>query len=272
MSSGRALRGSCHCGRNQYVITIPSDTSDVAQMVFDSAESHRMSSATLLSEFLRVPIHWYHSRAFPFFADESYAVIRRTYSHPDEQTAIRQFCGFCGTNLTYWTEDPVTEAGYIQVTLGSLLTEDLYDLDDMGLVPEEPTQEFAQDSMDIEPTSEANQPTQSSGRDASSIPWFENLTSGSLLGNIYTSRRVEESRDGRIRVEYEITEWAEGDGTTVITGLIMEEEDEDTTEPGNDEDVEEAVPKLTPESPATGKRKRGQNDEGDGDGDFGNAV
>ncbi|KAI1094374.1 hypothetical protein F5B19DRAFT_490495 [Rostrohypoxylon terebratum] len=260
MSSGRALRGSCHCGRNQYVITIPSDTSDVAQMVFDSAESHRMSSATLLSEFLRVPIHWYHSRTFPFFADESYATIRRTYSHPDEQSAIRQFCGFCGTNLTYWTEDPATEASYIHVTLGSLLTEDLHDLDDLGLVPEEPT-EFAQDSMDVEPTSEARQPTQSSGRDAAGIPWFENLTLGSRLGNIYTARRVEESRDGRIRVEYEITEWAEGDSSTLITGLLMEE-DEDSTEVG----MEEASLKLTPESPATGKRKRGHTDEGDGDG------
>ncbi|KAI1457174.1 hypothetical protein F4805DRAFT_202956 [Annulohypoxylon moriforme] len=260
MSSGRALRGSCHCGRNQYVITIPSGTPDVAQMVFDSAESHRMSSATLLSEFLRVPIHWYHSRTFPFFPDESRATIRRVYSHPDEQSAIRQFCGFCGTTLTYWTEDPVTEAGYIQVTLGSLLSEDLYDLDDMGLVPEEPEQEHEQDRMDIEPTSQTGQATQSSGRDFTGVPWFENLTSGSRLGSIYTSKRVEESHDGRIRVEYEITEWTEGDDAAVITGLIMEEEERDTADVGNGND-QEAMPKSEPESPATGKRKRGQTDD-----------
>ncbi|KAI1212319.1 uncharacterized protein F4807DRAFT_366538 [Annulohypoxylon truncatum] len=264
MSSGRALRGSCHCGRNQYVITIPSGTSDVAQMVFDAAESHRMSSATLLSEFLRVPIHWYHSRIFPFFSDESRATIRRVYSHPDEQSAIRQFCGFCGTTLTYWTEDPVTEADYIQVTLGSLLTEDLYNLDALGLVPDEPEQ----DPMDIEPTFEeptleTGQATQPSGHDATGIPWFQNLTLGSRLGSIYSARHVEESRDGRIRVEYEITEWTGGDDASVITGLIMEEEERDTAEVENGDDGEDVMPKLEPESPATGKRKRRETDEED---------
>ncbi|KAI0887095.1 uncharacterized protein GGS22DRAFT_104255 [Annulohypoxylon maeteangense] len=270
MSSGRALRGSCHCGRNQYIITIPTDTSDVAQMVFDSAESQRMSSATFLSEFLRVPIHWYHSQIFPFFPDESRATIRRAYSHPDEQSVIRQFCGFCGTTLTYWTEDPVTEAGYIQITLGSLLTEDLYDLGDMGLVPDDPEQESEQDRMEIESASETGHATQSSGHDVTGIPWFESLTFGSRLGSIYAARRVEESRDGRVRVEYEITEWAEGDDAAIITGLVMEEEEEETTEVGDGKYGEEAMAKPEPESPATGKRKRGESE--DGDENVGNAA
>ncbi|KAI2471475.1 hypothetical protein F4781DRAFT_429371 [Annulohypoxylon bovei var. microspora] len=272
MSSDRALRGRCHCGRNQYMIMIPSGASDVARMVFDSAESHRMSSATLLSTFLRVPLQWYHSRIFPLFSDESRATIRRVYSHPEEQSAIRQFCGFCGTPLTYWTEDPITEAGYIQVTLGSLLTEDLYDLDDMGLVPDEPDQKLNQDTMDIAPTPEINQATQSSGHNATGIPWFENLTLGSRLGSIYAATRVEESRGGRIWVEYEITEWAEGDDTGVVTGLIVEEDEQDEDEVENGEDGEGVMPKPEPESPTTGKRKRGEADDGDEDEDVGNTA
>ncbi|KAI1374925.1 hypothetical protein F4677DRAFT_446833 [Hypoxylon crocopeplum] len=235
MSSGRALRGSCHCGRNQYIVRLPTGTSEVAQVLFDSTADHRISSATPLSAFLRVPLAWYHSQTFPFFPDESRVSIRRIYSHPAEQNVIRQFCGFCGTPLSYWTEEPSSEADYIQLTLGSLLTEDLHSLEELGLIPDE----SEQDSMDIVPTLTSNQESQLIGRDITSIPWFESMILGSRLGNIHTTRGVHQSRDGRVRVEYEITEWTGDDASEDETG--------EASEPS-----------------ATGKRKRGETDDGDG--------
>ncbi|KAI6092510.1 hypothetical protein F4821DRAFT_224203 [Hypoxylon rubiginosum] len=234
----RALRGSCHCGRNQYIVQIPGNSSEVAQILFDSTVDHRISSATPLSAFLRVPLSWYHSQIFPFFPDESRASIRRVYSHPSEQNAMRQFCGFCGTPLSYWSEEPRSEADYIQVTLGSLLTEDLHDLEELGLLPEESASE---DAMDIIPTPiSVTQRSQLVGRDITSIPWFESMILGSRLGNVHTTRGVRESRDRRVRVEYEITEWTEDDAADGETG----------------EKPEEAS------ASATGKRKRGEADDG----------
>ncbi|KAI1100007.1 hypothetical protein F4804DRAFT_63029 [Jackrogersella minutella] len=232
MSSGRALRGSCHCGRNQYIVQIPSGASEVAQILFDSTASHRISLATPLSAFLRVPLPWYHSRIFPFFQDESRASIRRVYSHPAEQHSIRQFCGYCGTPLSYWSEEPRSEAEYIRLTLGSLLSEDLRDLEEMGMIPDESDL----DPMDVTPTLATNQGTQLIGRDTTGIPWFESMILGSRLGNIQTTRGVEESRDGRMRVEYEITEWTEDGAEVGGEGGMFE-------------------------PPATGKRKRGGTDD-----------
>ncbi|KAI1777659.1 hypothetical protein F4818DRAFT_320909 [Hypoxylon cercidicola] len=238
---GRALRGSCHCGRNQYIVQIPSNTTTVPQIIFDSAADHRISSATPLSAFLRVPLSWYQSQIFPFFPDESRVSIRRVYSHPTEQNAMRQFCGFCGTPLSYWSEEPRSEADYIQVTLGSLLTEDLHDLEESGLLPEQPAPEI----MDIIPTPTPTDGSQLVGRDITSIPWFENMILGSRLGNVHTTRGVRESRDRRIRVEYEITEWTGDDATDGETG-----------------EKPESSASATASASATGKRKRGEADDG----------
>ncbi|KAI2626467.1 hypothetical protein GGR54DRAFT_471935 [Hypoxylon sp. NC1633] len=237
MSSGRTLRGSCHCGRNKYTIQVPTDASETARVLFDSTASHRIPSATPLSAFLRVPLQWYHSQIFSFFPDESRASIRRVYSDPAEHNALRQFCGFCGTPLSYWSENPRSEADYIQITLRSLLIEDLRDLEELGLVPAESEQE----AMHITPARAPSQEPQLIGRETTSIPWFENMILGSRLGNIRTTRGLHESRDGRIRVEYEITEWT-GDNAA------------------DDDELVEASGSV-----ATGKRKRGETDEG-GDG------
>ncbi|KAI1808478.1 hypothetical protein F4811DRAFT_548866 [Daldinia bambusicola] len=239
MNSDRTLRGSCHCGRNQYTVLIPGDSSGGAQVLFDSSIGHRISSATPLSAFLRVPLSWYSSQTFPFFPDESRTNIRRVYSHPAEQNAMRQFCGFCGTPLSYWSEQPRSEADYIQLTLGSLLNEDLRDLEDLGLIPDE----SESDPMEIEPTTTtSDQSSQLIGRDVTGIPWLESMILGSRLSNLHTTKGVRESRDGGVRVEYEITEW---------TG----------------DDAAEDGPQHTGmfyETPTTGKRKRGDADVGEG--------
>ncbi|CAJ2506079.1 Uu.00g002090.m01.CDS01 [Anthostomella pinea] len=243
MSLQRALRGSCHCGRNQYIIEVPNGASDVAQILFDSNAGHRVSSATPLSAFLRVPLSWYRSQTFPFFSDESRSNIRRVYSHPDEQHTRRNFCGFCGTPLSYWSEEPRGEAEYIQLTLGSLLTEDLHDLEELGLIPDD----SEQDEMDIVPAPVHNQGRQLIGRDSNSIPWFESMLAGSRLGNMQTTRGVRQSHDGRVRVEFEITEWTAGD--------------EAETEMDEAADAEGDASET---SSATGKRKRRDVDDGAG--------
>ncbi|KAI0603317.1 hypothetical protein F4775DRAFT_23907 [Biscogniauxia sp. FL1348] len=210
-SSHRALRGSCHCGRNQYIVQIPNNTSEAAQILFASDASHRIASAAPLSAFIRVPLSWYHSRTFAFFPDESTTTIRRVYSHPAEQYTRRNFCGFCGTPLSYWTEQPRSEADYIQLTLGSLLTEDLHGLEEMGLIPDE----SESDEMDMAPATASvtpsNHAAQLVGRDIAGIPWFETMISGSRLGNMHTTKTVRQSRDGRVRVEFEVTEWTGAD-------------------------------------------------------------
>ncbi|KAM0819206.1 hypothetical protein AB5N19_05021 [Seiridium cardinale] len=210
MSADRALRGSCHCGRNQYIVSIPGSSSQEAEVVFDTNANQRIASAAPLSAFLRVPLTWYHSRTFPFFQDETRTAIRRVYSHPSDENTQRTFCGFCGTPISYFTEQPRSEADYIQLTIGSLLTEDLHDLEELGLL----TEDDIEDAMDIVPTNPtAVTDLQLTGRDFTHIPWFDSMIQGSRLGNARTSRGAQESRDGTMRVEWEITEWTgEDDG------------------------------------------------------------
>ncbi|KAH8653372.1 hypothetical protein BX600DRAFT_470693 [Xylariales sp. PMI_506] len=234
MSSDKALRGSCHCGRNQYIIEIPADAVTEARVLFETDTSHRTTSATPLSAFLRVPLTWYHSQTFPLYPDESRSSIRRIYSSPSEQHAMRHFCGFCGTPISYFTEEPRSEAEYIQLTLGSLLTQDLRDLEELGLIPSEDED----DAMDIESAAPApGAELQLSGRDFTNLPWFDNLIQGSRLGNVHTSRGVKHSRDGTVRVEWEITEWTDdsnddGDGDGPEQAAIGKRKRADTDQEG----------------------------------------
>lgn len=194
--------------------------------------SSGIASASPLSAFIRVPLSWYHSRTFPFHADETQSGIRRVYSHPAEQHVIRHFCGFCGTPLSYWSETPSVEADYIRLTVGSLLTDDLHELEDMGLVPADPNIAQHPGEVRSQPSAVTVIPRNSDG-----IPWFETMLAGSVLGNIQT-RRVE-AHNGRIRVEWEVTEWTEG-----------------TNENDEDADMSEAS------DAADNKRKRGDADDG----------
>lgn len=145
-----------------------------------------------------MPLSWYHSRTFPFFPDETRSGIRRIYSHPAEQHVLRHFCGFCGTPLSYWTESPRSEADFIQLTLGSLLTDDLHGLEDIGLVPAGEEEASRGSTQTVTPRSFVG------------IPWFDALLAGSKLGSVQTRRGVEEHGNGHIRVEWEVTEWTEG--------------------------------------------------------------
>ncbi|KAI0866806.1 hypothetical protein F4860DRAFT_4182 [Xylaria cubensis] len=205
--TAQLLRGSCRCGRNQYAIQVPSTPSDLAQVIFDYDTNHRLSLASPLPAFIRIPLDWYHSEVFPFFPDESRATIRRLYTHPNERHAQRSFCGYCGTPLSYWSEQPSSEAEYIKLTLGSLLTEDLRNLQELGLIPDD----TEPDEMETLPTIVPRPSRELIGRDITSIPWFDSLISGSRLGRMHTKKGVQQSRDGTSWVEFEITEWTAND-------------------------------------------------------------
>ena len=210
MATPRPLRGECQCGRNRYIIRIPSDNAHQAQVVFNTEPVHQIPLGTPLAAYIRVPLSWYHSSTHAFFPDETHATIRRVYTHPSQQHSKRQFCGYCGTSFSYWSEKPWAEAEFISLTLGSLLREDLRDLEDMGLVPNGNIDERSRT-----PTS----PLASSVRSRLSfgVPWFEGMVAGSRLASL--SRTT--NSDGRIELDWEIVDFTDGEDTAYDMDVNM---------------------------------------------------
>lgn len=194
---------------------------------------------------------WYHSATYALFPDETAAQIRRVYENPFEGHSRRQFCGFCGTPLTYWSEEPRTEADYIQVTMGSLCREDLGDLDDMGLIPDSPVEDRkfevaarggprpstagAETMISPAAIGAATALQRAPGRETTSIPWFDSIVEGSSLGGrLKTTKGTRRSADGSTRIEFEIMEYnddGEGSSSPPATGK---------RKLGDRDDVEEA--------------------------------
>ncbi|KAI0142942.1 hypothetical protein GGR57DRAFT_371984 [Xylariaceae sp. FL1272] len=205
-SPAALLRGSCTCGRYQYAIHIPTGATDSASIIFDSSLNQRIASASPLSAFIRIPLDWYRSQTV--HEDDTPFTIRRVFA---DRYTRRNFCGLCGTPISYYSEHPPAEADFIQLTIGSLLTEDLHGLQDLGLLPGSDEDEDEPDTMDISLPTASEASSSVTSRTFTSIPWFDSLLAGSRLGRMHTMRGVQESSDGRMRVEYEITEWTATD-------------------------------------------------------------
>jgi len=144
--------------------------------------------------------------------DETPASIRRTYTSPFEENTQRHFCGFCGTPLSYWCESPRDEADYISLTLGSLDSSYLRDLEDLGFLPKEAYEDMQNDRDAAE---ELSYYTRSNDNN-DGLPWFETMVQGSRLGNMKRSwgqNQKSHGSNGRIKIEWEICEWND-DGTT----------------------------------------------------------
>lgn len=256
MSALRPLRGGCQCGRNRYIIAVPQDGVSEAQVLFNTEPHHReydldweflevlhsfskglgssldciaicrrsadskleIPLATPLAAYIRVPLSWYHSTTYAFFPDETHSMIRRVYTHPSQEYSKRHFCGFCGTPLSYWSENPHSEAEYINLTLGSLLREDLRDLEDMGLIPDEAESE---DKEEEAPSSRETVLRQSYG-----VPWFDGMVEGTRIGSMRRSQGIRQSQDGRVRVEWEIVEYS-GNGSDLSKDQSTESRDDD---------------------------------------------
>ncbi|RAH73130.1 uncharacterized protein BO66DRAFT_418211 [Aspergillus aculeatinus CBS 121060] len=230
------LRGSCQCGRNQYLIRLPDDVTDHAHVYFDSSQDNRRFHGSPLTAWLRVPLSWYQSHTQSFFPDETHASIRRIFSPHHAPHTQRVFCGFCGTPLTYWSEVPRDEADFMSVSLGSLFGEHQRKLEDLDLLPpavpssDDEDEEEDDEVEEVPRVGEASsdRPTPSrvvipaaAGADGSGlsqsyrqgtfggIPWFEEMIEGSQLGRLMKTRRgMGVSDDHSTTVEWEISEWS----------------------------------------------------------------
>lgn len=109
--------------------------------------------------------------------------------------------------MSYWSENPPSEAEYINLTIGSLLREDLRDLEDMGLIPEEDDDEKEAKS------SEAVAGRHTALRQSFGVPWFDGLVEGTRLGNMRRRQGVQRSQDGRVNIEWEIVEYSGNEGS-----------------------------------------------------------
>lgn len=129
-------------------------------------------------------------------------MIRRVYTHPSQEHTKRNFCGFCGTPLSYWSEQPRSEAEYINLTLGSLLQEDLQDLEDVGLIPEENESDLDETQQQV-----VGVPDRGTAlRQSFGVPWFDGLVEGTRLGRMRRTHGIKRSDDGSVRIEWEILE------------------------------------------------------------------
>lgn len=155
---------------------------------------------------------WYASHTTAHFPDETHNSIRRKFTPLHEPHCERVFCGYCGTHLSYWTEEPSSESDYIKITLGSLLGRDIRALQELDLLPE--TEDFSevqahdQENLPIASTTPASdvQQVERQGR-TGDLAWFEEMIDGSRLGHTHKKRRgVGVSADGNTTVQWEITE------------------------------------------------------------------
>ena len=252
-----SLRGSCACGRNRYVIDIPQSSSQLAQLLFDNSSlSRKLICLSLLTDhhlkktkqigwhqaspitaWLRIPLSWYHSTTYAFFPDETHGSIRKTFTSPLAATqAQRNFCGYCGTQLSSWHERTRNDADLISVTLGSLLDEDLGLLHDLGLVPRESDDDDDDDENEKNEKNENGVVRDGTSRSGGRVgvprtartevvrrgaPWFEELVEDSRLGRLRRRRGGHSIGDGLATVEWEVTEWSgggEGVGSESVGG------------------------------------------------------
>lgn len=140
-------------------------------------------------------------------------MIHRAYTSPFEEHSMRHFCGFCGTPLSYWSEEPRSEADFIQLSLGSLHPEDLADLEDLGMLPDSDSE--GETEAAVSKKSEGKEAVAQIGRQTvGGLPWLDTLVEGSRLGTLRASKGRHQNKSGTVQVEWEVMEWTEGDSSS----------------------------------------------------------
>lgn len=191
----QTLHGSCACGRNRYVIEIPPGRVQQAELRYDNTSASRLLSANPVAFFLRVPLSWYTSATFAQRPDETRLSIQRSFALPFAPYTCRKFCGYCGTQLSSWTERTRDDADHISLTVGSLLDDDQALLAELGLLPGS-QDETALARLVAEPR-------------GAGAPWFEELVQNTRLGHWKQQRGAH--TDKGVHVEWEVVEWTEDD-------------------------------------------------------------
>lgn len=166
-------------------------------------------SASPLTLWLRVPLAWYTSATFAQFPDEDRASIQRTFVSPFSANARRQFCGYCGTQLTSWHERTRDDADHICLTIGSLLDEDQALLGEWGLLPGAESSD--EDTLLTTGPPRSTHAVARPDQQLRGAPWFEEMVKHTALGHIKQQRGGHTSYDGSVKVEWEVVEWTEGD-------------------------------------------------------------
>lgn len=171
-------------------------------------------SASPLTLWLRVPLDWYRSATYAQMPDEERTSIQRTFTSPFTPNSRRQFCGYCGTQLTSWHERTHDDAEHICLTVGSLLDDDQALLGQLGYLPAGESSDDDFISSGAGPSSRQMQTRAVTTRTephSRGAPWFEEMVENSRLGRLKQQRGGHTSRDGNVKVEWEVMEWTEAD-------------------------------------------------------------
>lgn len=222
MSDNLPLRGGCSCGRNEYVIHPSISREDSLQVLLEDKADQgkpvaRFDFKVLMPTFndtgrvlsLRVPLSRLRSTTYAFYPDETHHAIRRVFTPRNAPHSKRYFCGFCGTQLTYWTEEIKEEADWVCVSVGSLRRESLEILEEAGLFSS--TGENESELTNEEKVLEKGRAKRKHMRELSGSPWFEEMIEGSELGKLKRRRGWQESPDGKTKIEWEVVEFTAED-------------------------------------------------------------
>lgn len=149
---------------------------------------------------------------YAHYPGENHHEIRRVFIPAHASHTKRQFCGFCGTPLTLWSEETREEAEWICVNLNVLEKKSVNSLDELGILPS-----FEDDNEADEPARKIHR--QSGSQDVTGEPWFEEMINGSALGRLKRRRGGNISADGRSKVEWEVAEYE--DGSDLSEGAVI---------------------------------------------------
>ncbi|KAF2666619.1 hypothetical protein BT63DRAFT_427054 [Microthyrium microscopicum] len=220
------LHGQCACGRNQYIITVPEQSTQLAQVVFDNSSHARRLQASPLTAFLKIPLTWFESTTVAFYPDETHQTIRRTFSTPSRENLSNQFCGYCGTQLSQWDDSSPEANDFVWLTLGSLLDDDLDQLEALGILDLDNSEEeeAKEEDTSARKNSVFDSPQLSAHRGA---PWFEEAVEDTKLGRIKRQKGGYASADGSESVEWEVMEWTSTEDDTNSGKRKLEESHEE---------------------------------------------